>query len=207
MLDDAGLTDTVIVASNELDEHVVASLKEQGARIDVWGVGTKLVTAFGQPALGGVYKLSAMRRPGEEWRWRLKASESPTKSTDPGIRQVRRFLRADGVPDGDMIFDAGSVPAGVCTIVDHDDPTLRASFGPDSRFEDLLVPVMRQGEVVYEPPTLAESRARTLEQLELFGAPVTRFLNPHRYPVGLERGLYDLRTRLLLEARGQEDVS
>lgn len=105
MLDDAGLRDVPILASNELDEHIVASLKEQGARIDVWGVGTKLVTADGQPALGGVYKLSATRRPGEAWRRRLKVTESSAKATDPGILQVRRFFDESGAPAGDMIYD------------------------------------------------------------------------------------------------------
>jgi len=204
MLDDAGLTDVDIVASNELDEHIVASLKEQGARIDVWGVGTKLVTAHGQPALGGVYKLSAIRRPGQKWQWRLKVSESSAKSTDPGIRQIRRFFGPDGVPNGDMIYDARSQPSGACTIVDHDDPTLRSSFAQDAHFEDLLVPAVRAGKVVYADPTLPEVRERTMTQLEAFGTRVTRFLNPHRYPVGLERGLHELRTELILAARGQE---
>ena len=206
LLDKAGLGDVQIVASNELDEHVVASLKAQGARIDVWGVGTKLVTAFGQPALGGVYKLSAMRRPGEEWQQRLKVSESTAKATDPGIRQVRRFLSADGSPIGDMIYDTATSLPGPCTMIDHDDPTLRTSFALGTLWEDLLVPAVRAGAVVYDPPPLPHVHACTLAQLDAFGARVTRFLNPHRYPVGLERGLHDLRTRLLLQERGQEGV-
>ncbi len=205
LLDAAGLGDTFIVGSNELDEYVIESLKDQGAEITVWGVGTKLVTAHGQPALGGVYKLSAMRRPGEEWSWRLKVSESSAKVTDPGVLQVRRFFDADGAPDGDMIFNAAQPPEGACVIVDEADPTCRKSFACDAASEDLLVPVMREGRVVYDPPALEDVRARSLAQVAAFGPPVTRFLNPHKYAVGLEKGLYDLRTRLILAARGFEE--
>ncbi len=205
ILDAAGLTDTVIVGSNELDEYVIESLKDQGAEITVWGVGTKLVTAHGQPALGGVYKLSAMRRPGEDWNWRLKVSESSAKVTDPGILQVRRFLDGAGRPQGDMILNDAAPPEGSLTIVDDTDPTARKTFEPGLACEDLLVPVVRGGAVTYDPPPLAEVRARSLAQVALFGGSVTRFLNPAKYPVGLERGLYDMRTRLILAARGFEE--
>lgn len=203
MLDEAGLTEVAILASNELDEHIVASLKEQGARIDTWGVGTKLVTADGQPALGGVYKLSATRRPGERWRRRLKVSESSAKSTDPGILQVRRFFDERGAPAGDMIYDVDTGVPGSATIVGHEDPTLRRSFAADAPFEDLLVPVMRGGVPVYGLVSLSETRQRTLAQLAAFGSRVTRFLNPQSYPVGLESSVHDLRTGLIMSAREQ----
>jgi nicotinate phosphoribosyltransferase len=205
MLDEAGLTDTYIVGSNELDEYVIESLKDQGAAITVWGVGTKLVTGYGQPALGGVYKLSAMRPPSGAWSWKLKVSESSAKVTDPGILQVRRFFDPAGRPDGDMIFNAADPPAGACVIVDQDDPTNRRDFPCDAHSEDLLVPVVRGGQAVYESPSLPEVRARSLAQVDGLGPAVTRFLNPHRYSAGLEKGLYDLRTRLILAARGFED--
>jgi nicotinate phosphoribosyltransferase len=205
MLDEAGLKETFIVGSNELDEYVIESLKDQGAEITVWGVGTKLVTGHGQPALGGVYKLSAMRPEGGEWSWKLKVSESSAKVTDPGILQVRRFLDESGRPEGDMIYNTGEPPEGACVIVDQDDATNRRSFPCDALSEDLLVPVVRAGRRVYETPPLAQVRARSLAQVAAFGPAVTRFLNPHRYPAGLEKGLYDLRTRLILAARGFED--
>ena len=85
------LPDAAIVASNDLDEHIIASLKEQGAKIDVWGVGTRLVTGYDEPALGGVYKLSAVRRPGGPWQDRVKLSEQAIKISTPGVLQVRRF--------------------------------------------------------------------------------------------------------------------
>ena len=91
ILDEAGFPDAAIVASNDLDEHIIASLKDQGAAIGVWGVGTRLVTGCDQPALGGVYKLGAIRRPGEPWSHRLKLSEQAVKVSNPGILQVRRY--------------------------------------------------------------------------------------------------------------------
>lgn len=205
MLDEAGLEDAAIVASNELDEHVLESLKDQRAEVTIWGVGTKLVTGYGQPALGGVYKLSAMREPGGQWRWTLKVSESSAKVTDPGVLQVRRYLDAEGRPEADMVFNTGEEPTGTCEVVDREDPATRRRFACDAAHEDLLVPVMRAGRIVYDAPPLAESRARTLAGLAAFGGPVTRFLNPQVYPVGLERGLYDLRLRLILEARGIDE--
>src|SRR5207248_3319128 len=104
MLDAAGFPKALIVASNDLDEHIIASLKQQGARIGMWGVGTKLVTAFDQPALGGVYKLTAIRDAGQPWRYKVKLSEQAVKVSTPGILQVARFTRQDEFV-GDMIFN------------------------------------------------------------------------------------------------------
>lgn len=91
LLDQAGFHDAQIVASNDLDENVIQSLNEQSAKIDIWGVGTKLATAYNQPALGGVYKLCAIRKPGQDWQPKLKLSEQSAKISTPGITQVRRF--------------------------------------------------------------------------------------------------------------------
>src|SRR3954462_15536750 len=88
LLDAAGFEKAVIIASNDLDEHIIQSLHEQGAKIDTWGVGTKLVTAYDQPALGGVYKLGAIRGDDGEWEYKLKLSEQPLKISPPGIQQV-----------------------------------------------------------------------------------------------------------------------
>src|SRR5205823_6321246 len=104
ILDAAGLTDAAILASNDLDEQIITSLKDQGAKIAVWGVGTKLVTAYDQPALGGVYKLGAIRDDAGRWQYRLKVSEQTVKISAPGVLQVRRFYR-DGEPAGDAIYD------------------------------------------------------------------------------------------------------
>jgi len=195
MLDAAGFEKAAIAASNELDEHLITSLKDQGARIDLWGVGTKLITAYDQPALGGVYKLSALRPHGGEWEYRIKVSEQAIKTSNPGMLQVRRF------DDADMIFDelAGE-PAHV--IVDPLDLTRRRSVPDGASYEDLLVPIFRNGKRVYELPSIEEIRKRRASQLDRFHTGIKRFVNPHRYPVGLERHLFDLKTRLVLEARG-----
>ena len=195
MLDAAGLQKASIAASNELDEHLIASLKQQGAKIDVWGVGTKLVTAWDQPALGGVYKLSAMRSHDGEWQHKIKISEQAIKTSNPGMLQVRRF------DDADMIFDqlAGE-PSHV--IVDPLDLTRRRVVPETARYRDLLVPVFRGGRRVYELPGIEQIRERREEELKRFHPGVKRFENPHRYPVGLEKSLFDLKTRLVLEARG-----
>jgi nicotinate phosphoribosyltransferase len=200
ILDEAGFPTAEIIATNDLDEHIIESLHQQGAQIGVWGVGTRLVTAHDQPALGGVYKLSALKKPGGEWVHKLKLSEQAIKISTPGVLQTRRFSR-NGEAVGDMIWNE-TQPPGPPTMVDPMDHTRRKTFRADDQFEDLLVPVFRRGERVYDPPTLVEMQGRTRTQLASFHAGVRRFVYPHRYPVGLERQLHDLKTRLILEARG-----
>ncbi len=202
ILDEAGFTSTRIVASNELDEHTIASLKEQGAMIDVWGVGTRLVTGWDQPALGGVYKLAALRRPGGEWVPRVKVSDATAKTTVPGVHGVRRYRRPDGSLAGDMIYDISHMPADCAMMIDPDDPARRKTFSAEQQYEELLVPVMRGGERVAAAPALAEVRERALASVAEIDPSVRRFLNPHVYPVGLERSLHDLRTALVLKSRG-----
>ncbi len=201
MLDDAGFRKTAILASNELDETIIRSLKDEGARIAVWGVGTRLVTGHGDGALGGVYKLGAVRDgPGAPWVRRVKLSEQAAKVNVPGILQVRRVVDEQGRAQADVIYDEllGIPPQAV--MVDPLDPTRRREV-PAGAGADLLVPVFRRGRQVYAPPPLAEVRARTQAQLAGFHGGVKRFVNPHRFPVGLERGLNDVRTQLILEAR------
>ena len=200
MLDEAGFPGVRIAASNDLDEHIIASLKQQGARIDVWGVGTKLITAFDQPALGGVYKLTAIRSSGAPWEYKIKVSEQAIKISNPGILQVRRFIE-DGQAAGDMIFSEDLAEPGR-TIVDPLDLTRRKKFDSEATTVDLLVPVFRRGACVYDPPPLEEIRARRAGQLALFHGGIKRLVNPHRYPVGLEQHLFDLKTRLVMESRG-----
>lgn len=175
MLDDAGFPKVRITASNELDEHLIASLKDHGARIDVWGVGTRLITAYDQPALGGVYKLTAIRPQGGAWQHKIKLSEQEVKISTPGVLQVRRF------EDRDVIWDELT--------------------GVDQKGEDLLVPIYRTGKRVYEPPPLDDVRRRREEQLARFDLGIKRFENPDLYPVELEPRLFDLKARLVAEAR------
>lgn len=201
ILDAGGFPNARILASSELDEHVIASLKQQGAKVNVWGVGTRLVTAYDHPALGGIYKLTAIRKPGQDWEYKLKLSEQVVKTSTPGIHQVRRFHR-DGQFMADMIYDERLGIAADCTIVDPADATRRRPIPPNTPYEDLLVPVARAGQVVYEPPPLEETRRRTQSQLGCLHPTIKRLINPHEYPVGLERSLHELKTRLILEARG-----
>ena len=207
MLDEAGFEHTKIVASNDLDEHVISSLKDQGAVVNVWGVGTKLATCADQPALGGVYKLSALRRTGTpEFKRTLKLGEESTKVSTPGILQTRRYRSNDGTRFiADMIWDElmgepGSAN-GTLEIVDPVDPLRRRTITTDLPHEDMLVPVVRSGTSVYDQPDLADVRERARAQIHSLDPTVRRFLNPHRYPAGLERGLADLRTEMTLQAR------
>lgn len=201
ILDEGGFPQAKVVASNELDEHLIASLIDQGAAIDVWGVGTKLATAWDQPALGGVYKLSAIQRPGESWTPRLKVSEQTAKVTTPGILGVRRFKRDDGTFAGDMIYDTLDAPAGDVTMVHPEDPLRATTYTSAEPFEELVVPVVRGGARVYDSPSLETIRAKTLTQLSGLDDSHKRFLNPHVFKVGLESGLSDRRARLIAEAR------
>jgi nicotinate phosphoribosyltransferase len=202
LLDEAGFNQTAIVASNDLDERIIASLKQQGARINIWGVGTKLVTAYDQPALGGVYKLSATRSAGGSWEYKVKLSEQAAKITNPGILQVRRF-RSEQEFVGDAIYDLGRPLPAAFTIVDPLDLTRRKHVGPDTPGEDLLVPVFRRGRLVYQQPPLNEVRTRVQQQLAFFHPGIKRAVNPHQYPAGLEVGLHELKTNLVLQARGE----
>lgn len=202
LLDEAGFQKSVIFGSNDLDEHIIASLKQQGARIGLWGVGTRLVTAYDHPALGGIYKLSAIRNPGGDWQPKLKLSEQVLKITNPGILQVRRFYSATEFL-GDAVYDLNQPPPRTFTIVDPLDPTRRKHFAPGTLYEDLLVPIFRHGERVYDNPALTQIRQRAQEQLAMLHPGIKRLVNPHQYPAGLELGLHDLKTRLILEARGE----
>ena len=206
ILDGAGLAEMKIVASNDLDEHLIASLKEQGARIDTWGVGTRLVTGGDQAALGGVYKLGAVREPGAAWRHKVKVSEQAAKTSNPGVQQVRRYSGPGGFV-ADVIYDEEAGLGDTPVVVDPLDPTRRKHIAAGTPFEDLLVPVVRAGRVVYEVPPLAAAQARARDQVGRLHPGIRRFVNPHQYPVGLALELHDLKTRLVLEARGEPPVN
>jgi nicotinate phosphoribosyltransferase len=200
LLDQAGFADATIGASNDLDEHLVESLKRQGSRITVWGVGTKLVTAYDQPALGGVYKLSAIRGPeaNAPWSYRVKLSEHSAKISTPGIQQVRRYHdRATGRFIADVICDEEAPPTGPVELVDPRDPIRRKSVASDLPCEELLVPVFRDGRRVYDTPSAAQARTRTRAQLAALSPWTQRLENPHEYPVGLERGLAERRLAMV----------
>ena len=202
ILDDNGFSDAAIVASNDLDEHLISNLKQQGAKISIWGVGTKLITGFDQPSLGGVYKLSAIRNTKDhEWNYRIKLSDLAIKVTNPGILQVRRFMQR-GKPIGDMIYDIENPGDNGRVLVDPMDATRRKSISSDAEKYDLLAPIFRDGKCIYDPPTIHSIRGFAAEQIKLFHAGIRRLINPHGYPVGLELGLYQRKTELILKAKG-----
>lgn len=208
ILDEAGFPEAVIVGSNDLDEHLIASLKEEGARINVWGVGTRLATAFDQPALGGVYKLSCVRSAGngDEWVNKVKLSEQAVKVSTPGILQTRRFRRGDQYV-ADAIYDENLSIADGCTIVDPMNMTRRKHIAAGTECQDLLVPVFRGGELVYDVPSVHAAKEKTQAELSCFHNSIKRRVNPHEYPVGLEARLHEMKTRLVLQARGDNGVT
>src|SRR5262249_18795435 len=159
LLDREGFRDAKVFATNDLDEKIIASLKHQGAKIAVWGVGTKMITCFDQPALGCVYKLAAWRFPGQEWHHCVKLSEQAIKGSNPGIQQVRPYLNR-GKFACDMIVNEESLPSDGALMVDQMDMPRRRRVSASARYEDLLVPTHRGGELVYQSPSLSESRER-----------------------------------------------
>lgn len=220
LLDQAGFTDAVIVASNDLDERLIQSLKHQDAQITVWGVGTKLVTGHDQPALGGVYKLSAIeddQRASHDldgdmsgtdrtaWRPVMKLSEQPIKNSIPGKLQVRRYYRDDGTALADVIYNELAVPQEPWTALDPEDPTRPITGRRHRSFRDLLVPMLRMGKKSADLPSLIDIQRHATSELATFHAGIRRFDHPHRYPVGLEQGLHELRQRLMLEGRAEID--
>ncbi|MDX1947042.1 MAG: nicotinate phosphoribosyltransferase [Pirellulaceae bacterium] len=198
MLDEAGFPQAIVVASSDLDEHEILKLKAAGARIDSWGVGTRLVTGHDQPALGGVYKLSALMDEDGVWRRRIKRSEITIKVSDPGILQVRRYeqggkLLADSLYDELMGIDAQEP-----RIVAYDrSGGLDVPAGCQAR--DLLVPVFRRGKLVYEFPGVEAAREHAQRELARLDDSVRRIDEPRQYPVGLELQLARLKDRMIAE--------
>ncbi|HVV69367.1 MAG TPA: nicotinate phosphoribosyltransferase [Gammaproteobacteria bacterium] len=178
MLDAAGFQETQILASGDLDEYSIANLKANGAAIDLWGVGTRLVTAYDQPAMDFVYKLSAIKNAAQQWDYKLKISDSPNKTTLPGILATRRYFQG-GSFLGDVIYD---VETGI------DD---RALFPEAEHQADLLVPIFRGGKQVYTSPEIAMLQKQCIEQLKAF-----RNSGFDQYAAKLEPRLLDLKLRL-----------
>lgn len=202
MLDKAGLNDVRIIASNDLDEKLILSLKNQGARITDWGIGTRLVTAYDQPSLGAVYKMSAIKNIMGHWEYRIKLSEQALKVNNPGIQQVRRFY-LDGKMAADMIFDqVQGIDEASLIIIDPADLTHRKKLSLKRMdWEDLLVPVYNHGEKLYFSPPIADIRQTVVGEFGKLDDSIKRFENPHTYPVGLEKSLFDKKMELILRLR------
>jgi nicotinate phosphoribosyltransferase len=202
ILDQGGFPQAKIVASSDLDEYLIRDLNAQGAKIDLWGVGTKLATAYDQPALGGVYKLTAIRDRQGHWQAKLKLSNDLIKVSNPGILQVRRF-RHQGRYVADMLYDELARPLEWQTGVDQNAPDCPLLVPADSEGEDLLAPVMREGKRLQAPLALASMREYAQAQLAALPDACKRLDQPERYPVLLEPGLYQAKLRLMEQAKNR----
>ncbi|PYL67594.1 MAG: nicotinate phosphoribosyltransferase [Verrucomicrobia bacterium] len=206
MLDKAGFTNAKIVCSGDLDEHVIADMKQRGARIDMWGVGTKLTTGQPDAALGGIYKLGAVRRPGDQWQYRIKLSDEPAKTSCPGLLQVRRFHQPDGRFIADAIYETDHAISEPCVVVDLETEK-KTEIPVKTDYCDLLVPVFRRDQVVYQTPNIEASREHARQQLDCAPREILRLKNATRYRIGLERSLHELRSTLIARAKEQLEVN
>jgi len=194
MLDEAGLNDTRILASGDLDEFEIDRLLSAGAPIDAWGVGTRLVTAFGQPALGGVYKLCAIWR-SRRWTDTVKTSEDPTKINLPGRHAVHRYFDSQRRPFADLLCDE-EYPAGRGGDGRHPlFPDIHVHIPPGTPSEPLLTTVFSRGRPLIPLTPLPAIRKRALQQVAALPAEVRRLENPAPYPAVVEQSLLRRRDR------------
>ncbi|MBA2653799.1 MAG: nicotinate phosphoribosyltransferase [Gammaproteobacteria bacterium] len=170
LLDNAGLSETKIIASGDLDEHVIRTLKENNAPIDSWGVGTRLVTSHDQPSLNAIYKLTALKNISGEWDYKIKLSNDPQKSTIPGILQTRRLFE-HGLPVEDIIYD-----------IELGEELFKTKKPHES--QDLLQTIFQKGVLTYTLPNIHQIRSQTLEQVKIHSSFA---LKP--YPVSLGQNL------------------
>ena len=199
MLDDAGLTECKIVASNSLDEYIIRDLLLQGAKIDSFGVGERLITSKSEPVFGGVYKLAAVEAPDGTILPKIKISENPVKITNPHFKKIYRlFARESGKAIADLI-----------TLHDEtlDESQPLELFDPEATWKrktvsnfvarPLLQPIFQSGELVYALPTMEEIRTYCAAQIDTLWEEVKRFENPHTYYVDLSQKLWDIKQGLL----------
>lgn len=192
LLDEAGFPEAAIVASNDLDEHRMQSLKDKGAKINVWGVGTRLATGGEQPALGGVYKLAALRDENGDWDYKIKLSEQMIKVSNPGILNVRRYEQ-DGIFCGDEIWDENGTQAqGKFVSFDGKIQDMAEANG-----HDLLTKVFAKGDLVYVIPPLANVRDHCLAQIGKLPQAYRALKTQIAFPVGLEPTLADTKQQMM----------
>src|SRR6266540_1855637 len=206
MLDKAGFTNAKIVCSGDLDEHVIADMKQGGARIDMWGVGTKLTTGQPAAALSGIYKLGAVRHPGGQWQYRIKLSDEAAKTSCPGLLQVRRFQQPDGRFIADAIYETDHAISEPCIVVDLETEK-KTEIPAKTDYSDLLVPVFRRAQLVYQTSNIEASREHARKQLDCAPPEILRLKNPTTYKIGLERSLHELRSTLIARAKEQSEVN
>ncbi len=194
MLDQAGLEYVRIVASNELDEYIISEIISQGGKIDIWGVGTKLVTSAGPGggALGGIYKMVE-----HNGRPKIKVSSNPEKMTNPGVKKVIRFFDPSGFMEADAIAGATEdIRDGPVVIVDPNNPLRRKRLTGSYRIT-LHKEIVKRGEVVYDFPSLEDVRQRRRDQISRLHESHRRLRNPHEYKVGLSEALWRQKEQML----------
>lgn len=197
ILDDGGFPEVKIVASDSLDEYAIADLKARGAKIDIWGIGTRLATAYDQPALGGVYKLAAIQNAQGEWEPRIKRSETPIKTSNPGKLNVRLFHfmeRGTATPHGRVIYNEFDGKDMVKSIAETGEEQ-PIHHHDAMRETDLLQLVFEKGEQVLAPPTLQSTRDRALNNWKSW----SEGPEGNQFNTQLESRLFDLKMKLLAE--------
>jgi len=199
MLDDAGMTECKIIASNSLDEYIIRDLLTQGACIDGFGVGERLITSKSEPVFGGVYKLAAVEDKEGNIKPKIKISENPAKITNPHFKKVYRLFEnstGKAIADYMTLYDETVDPSQPLELFDPAAIWKRKTV-TDFTARELLVPIFRAGELVYEKPDIETIRAYCKQEIDNLWDEVKRFENPHNYYVDLSQKLYDCKTDLL----------
>lgn len=199
MLDAAGYPNAKVVASNDLDEATITHLKQEGARIDAWGIGTKLITAYDNPALGAVYKLACLEDENGNMVDRLKVSENPAKLTIPGIKRVYRIInKENGMAAGDYIaLESEDVSKEKSIKLFHPTHTYLEKEVENFEARDLHVDVFKDGRQVYAIPSVQESAEYFKENKKTLWNEYLRLLNPEFYPVDLSTKCWENRNNIL----------
>lgn len=203
MLDDAGFPDTLICASGDLDEHSIYSLKNQGAKIDLWGVGTKLITSEEMPALGGVYKLSAIIGDDGKIIPKIKLSDNAAKITNPGFKSIYRVF-VNGMAEADVIFLRGEkFDTTKPLTLYHPTERWKSITFENYELKEITQKIIENGKLIYKLPTLKEIAAFSKQQLNGFWEEYKRTDYPHIYKVDLSDELYALKTSMIKQIRGE----
>ena len=197
MLDEAGYPDCKLVASNSLDERIISDLLRQGAAIDLFGVGERLITASSEPVFGGVYKLAAVEENGVITP-KIKISENVSKITNPHFKKLYRIYESNGkaIADQLCVYDETIDQSKPLTLFDPDF-TWKKKTLTDFTVRELQVPVFKSGKLVYDKPSLQDIRSYCKQQIDTLWDEVLRFENPHNYYVDLSRKLWDIKHELL----------
>ncbi|MBO4262199.1 MAG: nicotinate phosphoribosyltransferase, partial [Clostridia bacterium] len=207
MLDDAGYGYTKICASGDLDERSIVSLKQQGAKIDSWGIGTKLITSADMPALGGVYKLAGIEENGAIIP-KIKVSDNSAKITNPGFKTIYRIYdNATGKAEADFIALRGEkIDFSSPLTLYHPIERWKSITFTDYTARELPVKVIENGKLVYDLPTLKDIAVYAQTELESFWEEYKRLDQPHVYKVDLSDGLYELKSGMLERIRKGESL-